>query len=99
MKIFGQFFLRGMAGLLLLGTLVACETGNPGVTSGATSSAAGRATSNSEACTQACNNANIRCMDVSSTRRMANEGVTSVYGARSDCDRELRLCLPKCRGR
>jgi len=99
MKMFQSLMCRVLVVVACSGALAACESGYRGNTSGASLPTAGTALSGQEACTQSCNNANIRCMDASSTRRTANEDVTLIYGARSDCDADLRQCLPKCRGR
>lgn len=99
MKISQSFLARVLTVVVLAGALAGCESGYHGVTSGSSTPPSGHALSGQDACVQSCNNANIRCMEISSTRRTANEDVTTVYGARSDCERDLRQCLPKCRSR
>jgi hypothetical protein len=99
MKMFQSLLCRAVVIVAGLGTLTACESGYRGNTSGASIPTSGAVVSGQDSCVQSCNNTNIRCMDASSTRRPASEDVTTIYGARSDCDAELRQCLPKCRGR
>lgn len=99
MKMFQSLLFRALVIVAGSGALAACESGYHGNTSGSSIPTSGAVVSGQDSCIQSCNNANIRCMDASSTRRSASEDVTTIYGARSDCDAELRQCLPKCRGR
>lgn len=94
--------LRSWAALGLIVVLQACapEYSYSNITSGSSLPPEGRTQTKLEACIQSCNNAHVRCLDVSSTRRdTKTDVVNSIYGAQTDCDYELRGCLPKCNGR
>ena len=89
---------------MILFSLSACSpyfSGFGGVTSGASVAPAsvGTGLSNGDACRQACESRMARCMDSTSTRRDADSAIGGIYGARFNCEAELKSCLPGCQGR
>lgn len=95
---------RAVFACLVLFSLSGCSpyfSGFGGVTSGASvaPASAGTGLSNGDACRQACESRMARCMDSSSSRRDAESAVGGIYGARFNCEADLKSCLPGCQGR
>lgn len=77
-----------------MGMLTACST----MSSSSRTSSPPAAETDHESCVRACNQDYARCGDTGAARRETGNS-SEMFGAEASCRRDLRACLPSCRGR